>query len=278
MCKGNIILKFWSIMSQKDNFPFSFNSLEEKNYLILGEKPTSYSDGINHKEIDDEIFNELNKKEKPKNKNKPGRKRRRENDNDNKKEHNKFSEDNIRRKIKSLFFKYIFIFINEKIKYMYNNDIGKGIFKKELRTINQSQTSNATIGFNEKLLNKKLEDICSVEITKKFTTYQSNQNNLVIKSLKKDEDENKREYFTKLFDLTFIDCLKHFRGDIKISELEGFTLFDNLEEIKSEYLIKYEDGEDYVKKLRDYLKDYENNIKGKKERKKMSNNEIVQNN
>ena len=96
---------------------------------------------------------------------KPGRKRKRENDNNS--EHNKFSDDNIRRKIKSLLLKYIFIFINETINIIYNGDIGKGIFKKELKTLEQSQISNATIEFNKELLDKTLEEILKKNINKK---------------------------------------------------------------------------------------------------------------
>ena len=47
-------------------------------------------------------------------------------------------------------------FINNQIIKIYNGNIGNGIFKKELQTINQSQKSDATINFNKNFLTKKL--------------------------------------------------------------------------------------------------------------------------
>ena len=264
-------------MNLTDNYSSSFILLEQ-NSLFINEKPTSYSDGIIHKEYDENNY-ESKKKEIPnekKEKMKPGRKRKRENDNNS--EHNKFSDDNIRRKIKSLLLKYILIFINETINIIYNGDIGKGIFKKELKTLEQSQISNATIEFNKELLVKTLEEIFSENISGKYTNFPKNNNKLVIQSLIiNEEDENKRKYFKKLFNLTFTDCLKQFRGEKKFEELEGFVLFDNINEIQFEYLNKYKDGKEYIKKLRHYLKNYENITKAKKGKKK-HNNDLVQNN
>ena len=192
--------------------------------------------------------------------------------------HNKFSDDNIRRKIKSLLLKYILIFINETINIIYNGDIGKGIFKKELKTLVQSQISNATIEFNKELLDKTLEEIFSENISGKYRNFPKNNNKLVIQSLIiNEEDENKRKYFKKLFNLTFTDCLKQFRGEKKFEELEGFVLFDNINEIQFEYLNKYKDGKEYINQLRHYLKNYENITNAKKGKKK-HNNDLVQNN
>ena len=264
-------------MNWTDNYSFNFNLLEQNSFFI-NEKPTSYSDGIIHKENEENNY-EIKKKEIPnekKEKMKPGRKRKREND--NKSEHNKFSDDNIRRKIKSLLLKYIFIFINETINIIYNGDIGKGIFKKELKTLVQSQISNATIEFNKELLDKTLEEIFSENISGKYTNFPKNYNKLVIQSLIiNEEDENKRKYFKKLFNLTFTDCLKQFRGEKKFEELEGFVLFDNINEIQFEYLKKYKDGKEYINQLRHYLKNYENITNAKKGKKK-HNNDLVQNN
>ena len=47
-------------------------------------------------------------------------------------EHNKFSEDNARRKVKRIVFTHLLKYINKQIKIKYNGKIGKGILKKEL--------------------------------------------------------------------------------------------------------------------------------------------------
>ena len=55
-------------------------------------------------------------------------------------EHNKFSDDNLRRKVKHLVLKYTFDFINDKISSAYNyQNIDKGIMSKKLLTIKQDQ-------------------------------------------------------------------------------------------------------------------------------------------
>ena len=128
-------------------------------------------------------------------------------------------------------------------------------------------------------MNKKLEEILSKEISKKFTNFNSKHNELLIKKLiNEEEDENKRNYFKRLFNLKFIDCLKQFRGEEKFEELEGLEFFDNINEIKFEYLNEYKDGEEYIKKLRDYLHNYEKNINAKKGKIKKQNDELAQNN
>ena len=77
----------------------------------------------------------------------------------------------------------------------------------------------------------------------------------------------KKKYFTELFNITFLDCLKHFRGEIFVKELEGLNCFENLKEIiKNKY--KEEEGDDYVESLEYYLKNYESIVNIKKPRTK----------
>ena len=173
-------------------------------------------------------------------------------------EHNKFSDDNLRRKVKHLVLKSVFDFINEKIRTMYS-DINKGIFTKQLLTINQKQISDATILFNKKFLEKPLKDIFSVEISKRYTNYLESHNKNLINSLMNQQDESKRLYFNGLFNLRFIDCLEHFRGTADYFHLEGLKTFD---EIKDEFA----KDENYLDVLTKYVYDYEKITKDKKER------------
>ena len=65
---------------------------------------------------------------------KRGRKRERENNNNEEiKPHDKFSDDNLRKKCKNIVLKYALQFINRKIKEKYKNSIGHGKFRKELK-------------------------------------------------------------------------------------------------------------------------------------------------
>ena len=79
-----------------------------------------------------------------------------------------------------------------------------------------------------------------------------------------EEDENKRIYFRKLFNLTFIECLRHFRGSERINELEGLNGFDNIKN-------KYENDIDYLETLNYYIYNYEIITNKKRSQKKLNN-------
>ena len=67
--------------------------------------------------------------------------------------HDKFTDSNARRKLKSIIFIYLLKYIiNKHIKIKYNGKIGNEIFKKELQILNQAQIANSSITFNKELL------------------------------------------------------------------------------------------------------------------------------
>ena len=262
-----------------------------KNNIKNGIIPNSITE-IETKETSRELEEELNQKEKElnevderhnlnnarktkkikSNKNKKNEKmkkmkcgRKTKLNNDKNVEHNKYSDDNLRRKCKHLVLKYTLKFINHQILIIYNGNIGNGIFKKELQTLNQSQKSDATINFNKMFLSRTLKEIFSQNISGRFTNFPPHHNRLLIEKLLNEKDEEKRIYFSSLFNLTFIQCLKHFRGEEKIDILEGLKCFD---EIKDEIINNYEDdGIDYYTTLYYYLNHYEEIINNKKARK-----------
>ena len=158
--------------------------------------------------------------------------------------HTKYSDDNVRRKCKHILVQNIMNFINNKISEKIVN-IGKGMFIKKLLIINQTQIADATIKFNRLFLQKTLYEIFSENISTRYTNYQPDHNRYVISSLINHQDENIKNYFKRLFNLTFLDCLKHFRGSISIPELSGMTPFNQLE-MKSEF------EEDYFKLINIY--------------------------
>jgi hypothetical protein len=67
-------------------------------------------------------------------------------------------------------------------------------------------------------------------------------------------------YFKKLFNITFKDCLKHFRGSQKVEELEGMKGFNDIKP-------KYKDDIDYLSCLESNIMNYEEKINNKKTRK-----------
>ena len=145
-------------------------------------------------------------------------------------------------------------FLNYKIKILYSGNIGNGVLRKELQTINQSQNSDTTINFNKLFIKKKLREIFSENISGRFTNLPPDHNKKLI--------------------IQLIQCLEHFRGDKKLDVLEGLKFFNN---IKNDIINKFkEDGFDYYNTLKYYLDNYEQIINNKKARKPRKNN--IQNN
>ena len=173
--------------------------------------------------------------------------------------HNKYSDDNLRRKCKHIVLFSIMEFINKKIYLIYKGNLGNNIYRKEILTMNKSQKSNSNISFNRVFANKKLSDILSDNISSRYSNYLPEHNKLLIERLKNDEDENKSIYFNKLFGLTFKDCLAHFIGKITLEELKGMKRFDNIKEI-------FGDDKEYINILGYYLENFENIIYNKNPR------------
>ena len=174
---------------------------------------------------------------------------------------NKFKDDNIRRKCKHLVLDSIFDFINNKIIELYNNNIGKGIFKKQLQNLNKKQKSESNIKFNQEFLNRTIKDIFSDDISKRIYNYPKDFNKKLIENLLNENDFNKKDYFNNLFNLTFIQCLEHYIGINFHYELKGMRTFED--EINN-----FTDDENYARYLEYYLRNYQCIINNKKSRKK----------
>ena len=124
-------------------------------------------------------------------------------------------------------------------------------------------------------MSKTLKEIFSGDISARFYNFPRNYNKIIIESLIEDIDEERRKYFIKLFNTTFIDCLKYFREDkeaLKIGELTGLK---KISAIKEE-LIK-EHGNEYFEIFINYLQNFEDIINNKRERKKRKEKDKIEN-
>ena len=194
-----------------------------------------------------------------------GEKRVRNDKNYEKQPHNKFSNDILIRKCKYLVIKNTFEFLNKQIKNVYKGNLGRFIFKKELKIINQSQISNSKIDFNKIFMTKTLGDIFSDDISNKYTNFRNNHNKNLIYNLMNEKDENKKKYFQKLFNLNFIQCIRHFSGEEHNDLLNGLKSF---KDIKNEIINDHkEEDVEYCDILEYYLKNYEQIINNKRSRK-----------
>ena len=195
----------------------------------------------------DKIEKTLDTKESCEKKGRLGRKRKND---DTTGFHNKYSPDNILRKCKHIILSQLMEFINNKIKEIYNGNIGNSLLKKELLTLNKQQKFNSNVIYNQDFLKKTLGDIFSEDISSKYSNFFPEHNKELIIRLKNEEDQNKKNYFEKLFNITYLQCINHFIGIKKIDELNGLKCFSQL---------KYEmNGEkEYIDYIEFYLKNYE---------------------
>lgn len=174
--------------------------------------------------------------------------------------HNKFSTDNVLRRIKSTLLNLIRIFINSLIAKTYKGKIKNGILKRELKKIDANQFKR--IDDYKQLLNKTLKDIFSLVISKKYSNFLPEYNKNLINTLLKEKDKEKTEIFTKIFNLTFFQCLNHFSGTIFIDELKELKSID---EVCEDFL-----DEEYARLFRTICLEFVESISRKKSRNKNS--------
>ena len=228
------------------------------NFNFIIEKKTTKNNIINNVEEEKDI----NVKD-PK---RLGRKTKREvrtksEDNNKKKKsevHDKFYDDNMRKKCKNIILKYLFEFINNKLKAVYSKDMGYGDYKKELKILDKKNSKKSTYNSDREFIEKKLIDIFSQKISMRCCNFSPDHNKKIIELLINEQDEQKRNYFVNLFNLTISDCLKYFTGDKYYKELEGMK---NYSAVKED--LKKVNGEEYVNHLIYYLKNFEELINRK---------------
>ena len=171
--------------------------------------------------------------------------------------HNKYSGDNIIKKIKSNLLKNLAKLINIRIRKIYNNNIGFGIYQKQLLIMNHRQVVNSKD--NKLFMDKTLKEIFSDDISTKYISFSMSHNRDLVQELINEKDEEKRNKFNKLFNLTFFDCLRHFRGSEYFEELQGLDSLDKI-------LEKFEDDQDYLHSFKYYCFNLEEILKRKRNR------------
>ena len=188
----------------------------------------------------------------------------------------KITNDNMIRKCKHLVITYCMEFLNYQIKKLYHDDIGEGIRIKKILDINNEQKVDNKLESSKVFLNKTLIEIFSVNISPKYTSFLPGHNRILIENLLNEKDEDKREKFKKIFNLTFADCIQLFLGkNDKNYELDGFPVFD---EIRGEL----NENDKYLEKIKNYLLNFESIINSKtpriRNKKDLSENNINNNN
>ena len=199
----------------------------------------------------------INGKEKTREKLNLGRKKKNSVETGN---HNKYTSDNIIRKCKTVVINILCNFINKKIKDIYKNSSEKSSKIRRLMKMNQSQIINSSVKYNQSFLYKTLKEIFSENLSSRCSKFKRDHNKNLINELLNEKDEIKQIFFNDLFNLTFLDCINHFRGSKNISCLEGLPNYN-------EICNNLNGDEDYKESFKCYIDNFENIIKNKKSRK-----------
>ena len=185
--------------------------------------------------------------------------------------HDKYSFDNTVRKIKAKLFNAILAILNKSLEQEENNNntqqrkrkikVRNGCFLK----IEQKTIINTNIKDNLELLNTTLKKIFSRDVGKKVAKYSIYGENYNKNLIKKIEENNKKYKNTNdILNMTFFQCLEHFRKSEYYEELSGLELeYDN---IINE--MKKTEEKDYVDSFEAYLKTYEKIYENKRPKNK----------
>ena len=184
--------------------------------------------------------------------------------------HNKFSDVNLINKVKNRIKNSFTKFVNKLISTINSKRNSNDSKNKQLYKLSQKKGERSKKEYNKSLLNKTMQSIFSEDISTKYKKLDPKHNKKLIEELLNEPDGKKRLIFQKIFNLSFLDVLKHFRGSIFIKELSGMTTF-------KDYLNKTDFGknsEDYSEILTIFMYNYEKIVMEKHSRiiKKKLNN------
>ena len=228
-----------------------------------------------------------NKINKNKNKNFLGRKRNSDKENSNndpnKKQHTKNAFDNISRKIRGKIFGAVLVFLNKVFNEEEEIDLDDPIFPKgkqrkrkipiqnvSFLQIDQKIIIQNNILENLELLNKTLREIFSGSVSKKVKNYGLDHNQILIQKIKESKGKKRTK---KILDMTFFQCLEHFRKSKSYIELSGLELqYDHMIEEMNE-----KNEKEYVENFVECLNNYETLYKQKKPKKSKFQSEISDN-
>ena len=170
--------------------------------------------------------------------------------------HNKFSNDNIRRRIKALFHDYIIKLLNHLVKKRFKR------IRNKFVKLNSRITKDVGIVYNRNLLNKKIKDII-VHISKKYLNKDNN-----IRLIRFIESQQNNEEILNILNMEYRDLYSdYYLKSTKINNQEN-----SYEAHKEKILALY--GKEYLDK---YIKIVENFVEffmNGKNRKNKKTNEI----
>ena len=164
--------------------------------------------------------------------------------------HNIYSNDNIKRRIKTLFNNYIIRLLNNLIKQKFPN------FKMKFVKINKRINEDLGIEYNRNLLNKSIRDII-IDVSKRYSNKENNKDCIKFIEQQKDNEE-----ILNILNMTYKEFYNFYLKSTKINSLDN-----SFESHKDKLLVLY--GKVYVDKFIENAKNFlEYFINGKKRKSK----------
>ena len=165
-------------------------------------------------------------------------------------EHDKYKEDNMSRKIKVKVKDALLAFINSKIKesdfsFVINNKLYSGE-EVMLLNITDKKITNTNVDDNIKLFSTIIKDVLSDEISGRFKKYPKNFNREIINNIYASENGG---HIRNILDKTFLECLRYYRMDEDIFDDDSYACLSGLQEGFQKF--KKELSEDNDKKYED---------------------------
>ena len=182
--------------------------------------------------------------------------------------HNKYSDDNIIKKIKGHFLKTVILYINDIFK-MKKDGLVILNYKKSINQIKKDSDLN--------ILNMPIKDLLSQDITAKFKNKKNDWNKKLIESILNGNKNNEDEKFNDfVLSMKYIDWIKIYTTQNNINDLDINEAWK--EKIKSKMpnikelltKIRKEEGNSYLSYFSFYLFNYENWFVNKKGRNRIS--------
>ena len=151
--------------------------------------------------------------------------------------HNIYSNDNIKRRIKTLFNNYIIRLLNNFIKQRFPN------FKMKFVKINKRINEDLGIEYNRNLLNKSIRDII-IDVSKRYSNKGNNKDCIKFIEQQKDNEE-----ILNILNMTYKEFYNFYLKSTKINSLDN-----SFESHKEKLLVLY--GKVYVDKFIENAKNF----------------------
>ena len=244
-----------------ENIIAPFNLNKKINFNKNENNITNFNTNFITKPKVKELIFQINKIKKKEIKKVLGRKRKNNNYNNNKMgKHNKYSSDNIIRKIKAKLLDSILYCLNSSFQNEKTINCDDKYSKIILLKIDQKIIKNINVNYMIKSLKTQIKDIFSEKISTKYRNYPPDYNKILIKKI---YAENIQTKAISILDKTLFECLEHFRGSKYYKEL------DSLEENYKVFIneLKYNgETEDYINEFKKKVDTFEGYFKSRNPR------------